>query len=82
MIRSLAFIATLLATGCAHKVCPDQQIKIVKLSPPAVLLNGCPAPLPPEQLTALSAAGFIVDLRKSLSGCNADKQALRQFYAQ
>ena len=83
-MRVLLISVLALASGCgwlSERPCDCvDSIRIVERKPPAVLLADCPSPLPPDTISALSAARFIIEQRRVIAGCNADKSALREFF--
>ena len=84
-MRVLLISALALLSGCSWLPerpcdCVD-SIRMIERKPPAVLLGDCPSPLPPDTISALTAARFIVEQRRVIARCNADKSALREFYA-
>lgn len=83
--RLIAIAPAILAAGCAtHAVdcqCVD-SLQVIEREPPAELLEPCAAPLPPEYITALSAAGYIVDLRRAFGVCAAQIDAIAEFYSE
>lgn len=79
-ILPLLFIPAL--TGCWQA---DERIvvqtEIIRLEPPAALLQDCRAPGPTDYRTNMDLVRRIIDLNHALEDCNADKAALRQWAA-
>lgn len=85
-IRTLAIVIVCtglltLCAGCART--PVIEVQTVKQLPPAHLLLPCPHPEIPTQLSIVTdTIELLLDYQAALNACNADKRALRQFYAQ
>ena len=75
---------------CAACAACSPAPRPLTLMPPESLLEQCPAPTTPPDLMnasdlrayALAATRHMVALNAALDGCNADKTALRAWYAQ
>lgn len=72
-------VVVLLLSGCAAA-----PVEPIVIEPPGALLSDCPVPLPERTAKNFiligSAVAWAGALLASLRTCNADKQALRQFY--